>query len=75
MPLDFLSRQVVNLIHIDNRQMEKDQNKKEWIRQIKAWRLNGNECSHLTAKIMTKDYLSKMFFIKDDLLWVRIQTK
>jgi pterin-4a-carbinolamine dehydratase len=55
--------------------MEKDQNKKEWIRQIKAWRLNGNECSHLTAKIMTKDYLSKMFFIKDDLLWVRIQTK
>ncbi len=26
MPSDFLSRQIVNLIQIDNRQMEKDQN-------------------------------------------------
>jgi hypothetical protein len=24
---------------------------------------------------LTKDYLSKMFFIEDDILWVRIQTK
>jgi hypothetical protein len=28
----------------------------------------------LRAKILTKDYLSKMFFIEDDILWVRIQT-
>ena len=75
MPSGFSSRQVVNLIQIDNRQMEKDQNREEWIRQLKAWRLNGTECFHHTAKILAKDYLSKMFFIKDDILWVRIQTK
>jgi hypothetical protein len=40
-PSDFSSRQVVNLIQIDNRQMEKDQNREEWIRQLKTWRLNG----------------------------------
>jgi hypothetical protein len=34
--------------------------------QLKTWRLNGTECSHLTAKILTKDFLSKMFFIEDD---------
>ena len=75
MPSDFSSRQIVNLIQIDNRQMEKDQNREEWIRQLKDWRLNGTECSHPTAKVSTKDYLSKMFFIEDDILWVRIQTK
>jgi hypothetical protein len=53
MPPDFSSRQVVNLIQIDNRQMEKDQNQEEWIRQLKAWRLNGTECSHPKAKILT----------------------
>ena len=35
MPSDFSSRQIVNLIQIDNRQMEKDQNREEWIRQLK----------------------------------------
>ena len=75
MPSDFLSHQIVNVIQIDNRQMEKDQNQEEWIRQLKDCRLNGTECSHPTAKILTKDYLSKMFFIEDDILWVRIQTK
>ncbi len=38
---DFSSRQVVILIQINNRQMEKDQNREEWIRQLKTWRLNG----------------------------------
>ncbi len=53
MPSDFLSRQIVNLIRIDNIQMEKDQNREELIRQLKDWRLNGTECSHPTAKILT----------------------
>jgi hypothetical protein len=30
---------------------------------------------HPTAKILTKDYFSKIFFIKDDILCVKIQTK
>jgi hypothetical protein len=72
---DFSSHQFVNLIQINNRQMEKDQNQEECIRQLKNWRLNGTEFSHPTAKILIRDYLSKMFFIKDDILWVRIQTK
>ncbi len=75
MPSDFSSRQIVNLIQIDNRQIKKDQNQEEWIRQLKDWRLNGTECSNPTAKVLTKDYLSKMFFIEDNILWVRIQTK
>jgi hypothetical protein len=68
MPSDFSSRQVINLIQVDNRQMEKDQNREEWIRQLKTWRLNGTECSHPTAKILTKGYWSKMFLIEDDIL-------
>ena len=75
MPSDLQSRKFINLIQIDNRQMEKDQDREEWIKQLKTWRLNGSECTHPTAKLLTKDYLSKMFFIEDDILWVRIQTK
>ena len=66
MSSDFSSRQVVNLIQIDNRQMEKDQNWEEWIKKTPDNGDNGSECSHLTAKILTKDFLSKMFFIEDD---------
>ncbi len=55
--------------------MEKDQDQEEWIRQLKHWRLNVTECTHPTARILTKDYLSKMFFIKDNLVWVQVQTK
>jgi hypothetical protein len=55
--------------------MEQDQDCEEWIKQLKNWRLNGSECTHPTAKTLTKDNLSKMFFIKDVILWVRIQTK
>ncbi len=67
---DFSSHQVINLIQINNRQMEKDQDWEDWIQQLKQWRLNRTECTHPTAKILTKDYLSKMFFIKDNLLRV-----
>ncbi len=75
MSSDFSSRQVVKLIQISSRQMEKNQVWEEWIKQLQTWRLNGTECTHPTAKSLSKDYLSKMFFIKDDLLWVRVQTK
>ncbi len=72
---NFSSHQVVNSIQINNRPMEKDKELEEWTRQHKQWRLNETECMHPTARILTKDYLSEMFFIKDNLLWVRVQTK
>ena len=30
---------------------------------------------HPTDRTLTKDYLSKMFFMKDNILWVQVQTK
>ena len=41
MPADYLSRNVVNSIQIEDGQMEKAQDAEEWISDIKKWMLNG----------------------------------
>ncbi len=40
-PADYLSRNVVDSIQIEDWQMEKAQDAKEWIADIKKWMLNG----------------------------------
>ena len=75
MPADFLSRNVVELIQTDNETLQKNQNKEEWIREIKAWMLNGTPCKNKTAQNAMKNYWANKFFIEDDLLWTRFKYK
>jgi len=72
MAADFLSRNVVEMIQVDD-QLEKEQQNEEWIKQIKAWMLNGTECTDSTAKFLMKHYWANNIFIEDNVLWVRIK--
>jgi hypothetical protein len=61
MPADFLSRNVVEVIQADD-QMEKDQENKECIEQIKAWVLNITECKDPRATFLKKNYWANKLF-------------
>jgi hypothetical protein len=73
MPADNLSTNVVDSIQIEDGQMGKAQDTKEWISDIKKWILNGTPVNNANAKIYLNYYWANRFFIEDDLLWVRIQ--
>jgi hypothetical protein len=73
MPADYLSRNVVDSIQIRDGQMEKAQDAKEWISEIKKWMLNGTLVINANAKRYLNYYWANRFFIEDNLLWVRIQ--
>ena len=73
MPADYLSRNVVNSIQIEDGQMEKALDAEEWISDIKKWMLNGVPVNNAKAKSYLNYYWANRFFIEDDLLWVRIQ--
>ena len=73
MPADFLSRNVVELIQLDNKTLQRNQNKEEWIKEIKAWMLNVTPYKNRTAQNAMKNYWANKFFIKDDLLWTRFK--
>jgi len=75
MPAEFLGKDVVNLIKVNNSQMEKDQNQEEWIRQIKGWLLNGTSCSNPRARNAMTTYMKNKLFIEDNLLWIRITNR
>ena len=78
MPADFLSRNVVDMVNFmtdDNESMAFTQNQEPWIKEIKAWMTTGVECKSALGKDLMKNYWQNMFFIEEDLLWVRIQYK
>ncbi len=67
MPADYLSRNVVDSIQIEDGQMEKAQDAEEWISDIKKWMLNGipvNNAKAIHIWIITgqTDSSSKMTF-------------
>ncbi len=46
-----------------------------WIKEIKDWMMTGSECKMPMAISHMKNYWNNRFFIKDDLLWVRIKIR
>jgi hypothetical protein len=56
MPADYLSRNVVNSIQIEDGQMEKAQDAEEWISDIKKWMHNVVPVNNAKAKSYFKYY-------------------
>jgi hypothetical protein len=73
MPADYLSQNVVDSIQIEDGQIKKAQDAKEWISDIKNWMLNGVPVNNANSKRYLNYYWANRFFIEDYLLWVRIQ--
>ena len=70
---DYLSKNVVNSIQIEDGQMEKTHDLEDWISDIKKWMLNGTQVNNANVKKYLNYYWANRFFIEDNLLLVRIQ--
>ena len=73
MPADYLSRNVVDVIQIDDEEIIQAQNDTVWIKQVKSNMLNNTLVTDEKAKICLRNYGGNRFFIENDLLWVRFQ--
>ena len=62
MPADYLSRNVVDSIQIEDGQIEKAQDAEEWISDIKKWMLNGVPVNNAKAKSYLNYYWANRFF-------------
>ena len=72
MPADYLSRNVVDLVHCDDEEMVKAQEEEIWIKEIKSYMLNHTPIKDQNAKLLMNHYWGNRFFIDNDLLWTRL---
>jgi len=70
MPADFLSRNVVNRIQMDNKQWQQEQDNEEWIVQLRKWILNKEKPSNYVAMQFTDKYWEDKLFVENGLLWL-----